>query len=127
MGVLTQTMTRLHEEIVSANRSRQALRGELIRQTEERRSQVSALCTGFARDLAGAHRAWLGRSPLRRSPAAGKTEAAEPQLSPARPARAKGSLKQKPHAARAAKPAVRSRVARMSLASKRPVKAAKRS
>ena len=39
MGVLTQTMTRLHDEIVSASRSRQALRDELIRQTEERRSQ----------------------------------------------------------------------------------------
>ena len=54
MSVLTETMTRLHEEIASANRSRKAFRGELVRQTEERRSQVSALCTGFARDLAGA-------------------------------------------------------------------------
>ena len=52
MSVLTETMTRLHDEIVSANRSRKAFRGELVRQTEERRSQVSALCTGFARDLA---------------------------------------------------------------------------
>jgi len=127
MSVLTETMTRLHDEIVSANRSRKAFRGELVRQTEERRSQVSALCTGFARDLAGAHRAWLGRTPLRRSPADRKTEGAEQQLRPAQPARAKGRAQQKPHAAHAPKPAVRSRAARVSPASKRPIKAAKRS
>ena len=127
MGVLTQTMTRLHDEIVSASRSRQALRGELIRQTEERRSQISALCTGFASDLAGAHRAWLGRTPLRRSPAAGKTEGAEQQHIPAYPARAKGRAKQKPQTANAPKPAVRSRVARVPPSSKRPIKSSKRS
>ena len=124
MGFLTQTMMRLHDEIVSGNRSRQALRGELIRQAEERLSQVPALCTGFARDLAGAHRAWLGRSPLRRSSAVGKTEAAEPQR---RPARARGRAKQQPHLAHAPKPSARSRVARVSPASKRPLKASKRS
>ena len=127
MSVLTETMTRLHDEIVSANRSRKAFRGELVRQTEERRSQVSALCTGFARDLAGAHRAWLGRSPLRRSPAERKTEEAEQQLQPAQHAPAKGRAPQKPHAAHATKPAARSRAARVLPSSKRPIKAAKRS
>jgi hypothetical protein len=37
-----------------------ALRGDLVRQTGERRARVSALCAGFARDRAGAHRAWFG-------------------------------------------------------------------
>jgi hypothetical protein len=127
MSVLTETMTRLHDEIVSADRSRKAFRGELVRQTEERRSQVSALCTGFARDLAGAHRAWLGRSPLRHSPLERKTEEAEQQLQPAQQASAKGRAQQKAHAAHATKPAARSRTARVSPASKRPIKAAKRS
>jgi hypothetical protein len=127
MGVLTQTMTRLHDEIVSASRSRQTLRGELIRQTEERRSQVSALCNGFASDLAGAHRAWLGRTPLRHSPAARESEAAEQQPIAAHSATAKGRAKLKPQAAHAPKPAVRSRVARVSPSSKRSIKASKRS
>jgi hypothetical protein len=127
MSVLTESMTRLHNEIVSANQSRKVFRGELVRQTEERRSQVSALCTGFARDLAGAHRAWLGRSPLRRSPTERKTEEAEQHLQPVQQASAKGRAQHKPHAAHATKPAVRSRAARVSPASKRPIKAAKRS
>jgi hypothetical protein len=127
MSVLTQAMTRLHDEIVSASRSRQALRGELIRQTEERRSQVSALCNGFASDLAAAHRAWLGRTPLRRSPASRNTETAEQLLIPAHPARAKGRATQKPLAAHATTPTVRSRVARVSPSSKRSIKASKRS
>ena len=121
MGVLTQTMTRLHDEIVSASRSRQALRDELIRQTEERRSQISGLCTGFASDLAGAHRAWLGRTPLRLSPAARKTERAEQQIILAHPTKVKGRAKNKPQAAHVPKPAVRSRVARVSPSSKRPI------
>jgi hypothetical protein len=37
-----------------------ALLGDLVRQTGERRNRVSALCAGFARDRAGAHRAWFG-------------------------------------------------------------------
>jgi hypothetical protein len=60
MGVLTVTMTRLRDEIVSSRRARVALRGELVRQTEERRTWVSAVCAGFARDRAGAQRAWFG-------------------------------------------------------------------
>ena len=60
MGVLTKAMMRLRDEIVTSRHSRLAFRDELIRQTEERRSQVSALCIAFVRDRAGAHRAWFG-------------------------------------------------------------------
>jgi hypothetical protein len=60
MGVLTRAMMRLRDEIVISRHSRLAFRGELVRQAAERRSQVSALCTAFARDRAGAHRAWFG-------------------------------------------------------------------
>ncbi len=58
MGVLTQAMTRLRDEIVSSSHARMALRGALTRQTEERRAQVFDLCAAFARDRAGARRAW---------------------------------------------------------------------
>jgi hypothetical protein len=60
MGVLTVTMTGLRDQIVSSRQARVALRGDLVRQTGERRLRVSALCAGFARDRAGAHRAWFG-------------------------------------------------------------------
>ena len=60
MGVLTETMTRLRDEIVSLHQARVVLRGDLARQMDERRAQVSALRAGFMRDRAGARRAWLG-------------------------------------------------------------------
>jgi len=60
VGVLTETMTRLRDEIVSWHQARVVLRGDLVRQTDERRAQVSALRAGFMRDRAGARRAWLG-------------------------------------------------------------------
>jgi hypothetical protein len=60
VGVLTVTMTGLRDAIVSSRQVRMALRGDLVRQTDERRTRVSALCGGFARDRAGAHRAWFG-------------------------------------------------------------------
>ena len=60
MGVLTVSMTGLRDAIVSARQARVALLGDLVRQTGERRGQVSTLCAGFARDRAGAHRAWFG-------------------------------------------------------------------
>jgi hypothetical protein len=53
-------MMRLRDEIVSSRHARVVLRGDLIRQTNERCGRVSALCAGFARDRAGAHRAWFG-------------------------------------------------------------------
>lgn len=62
MGVLTVTMTGLRDAIVSSRQVRMALRGDLVRQTNERRISVSTLCAGFARDRAGAHRAWFGPS-----------------------------------------------------------------
>ena len=64
MGVLTVTMTGLRDAIVSSRQARVALLGELVRQTDERRTQVSALCAAFARDRAGAHRAWSGLTPF---------------------------------------------------------------
>lgn len=70
MGVLTVTMTRLRDEIVSSRRARVALRGELVRQTDERRNRVSAVCAGFTRDRAGAQRAWSGPTPAERQTAA---------------------------------------------------------
>lgn len=60
VGVLTDSMVRLRDEIVSSRRARVALRGDLVCQTDERRTRVSTLCDGFARDRAGAHRAWFG-------------------------------------------------------------------
>ena len=60
VGVLTETTMRLREEMVAWRQMRMALRGDLVRQTGERRNRVSALCAAFARDRAGAHRAWFG-------------------------------------------------------------------
>jgi len=60
VGVLTETMMRLRGEIGSWRHVRVALQADLVRQTDERRTRVSALCAGFARDRAGAHRAWFG-------------------------------------------------------------------
>jgi hypothetical protein len=53
-------MTRLRDEIVSSRHARVALQGDVVRLTGERRTRVSAVCAGFARDRAGAHRAWFG-------------------------------------------------------------------
>jgi hypothetical protein len=53
-------MMRLRGEIGALRHERAALQSELVRQTGERRTQVSALCAGFARDRAGARRAWSG-------------------------------------------------------------------
>jgi hypothetical protein len=64
VGVLTVTMTGLRDAIVSSRQVRMALRGDLVRQTNERRISVSNLCAGFARDRAGAHRAWFGPAPF---------------------------------------------------------------
>jgi len=58
--MLTDAMTRLHGEILSARHARVALRGGLVQRTVERRTRVSALCAGFARDRAGGRRAWFG-------------------------------------------------------------------
>jgi hypothetical protein len=120
MGVLTQTMTMLQNEIVSAKRARQASQKEREQQTADRRSQVSALCTGFARDLAGAHRAWLGRTTAEPTPT-GK----QSQRRPAESVSATAKAKPKRHAASAPKPAVKKRVRRVPPVSKRKVKSSK--
>jgi hypothetical protein len=60
MGVLTEAMTRLRGEIGAWRHKRVFLQSDLVRQTEERRTRTSALRAVFARDRAGAHRAWFG-------------------------------------------------------------------
>jgi len=60
MGVLTETMMRLRGEIGAWRHERVVLQRDLARQTEERRTRASALRAVFARDRAGAHRAWFG-------------------------------------------------------------------
>jgi hypothetical protein len=83
VDVLTVSMTGLRDAIVSARQARVALLGDLVRQNGERRNRVSTLCAGFARDRAGAHRAWFGpllfegQTPEKHRPAA-KAPAQEP-------------------------------------------------
>jgi|WetSurMetagenome_2_1015567.scaffolds.fasta_scaffold186980_2 hypothetical protein len=60
MGVLTETMMRLRGEIGTWHHERVVLRHDLARQVNERRVRVSVLRATFARDRAGAHRAWFG-------------------------------------------------------------------
>ena len=108
MGVLTKAMIRLRDEIVTSRHSRLAFRGELVRQTEERRSQISALCTAFARDRAGAHRAWFGptlserrtaeREQQRELAEAARAKAQEEQRRLAGEARAKAQAERQPPA-----------------------------
>ena len=78
MGVLTVSMTGLRDAIVTSRQARAALLGDLVRQTGERRRQVSALCGGFASGRAGAHRAWFGKA---KAPA-GEPPRATPKAEP---------------------------------------------
>lgn len=64
MGVLTEATMRLREEMMAWRHMRVALRCDLVRQTDERRTRVSALCAGFASDRLGARRAWFGATPF---------------------------------------------------------------
>jgi hypothetical protein len=99
VGILTESMTQLRDEIVSARHARMALRGDLVRQTNELRTRVSALCAGFARDRAGARRAWFG-------PALSERRAAEiqPRHRLAEAGRAKAQAEEQPPAAPKAEP-----------------------
>lgn len=115
MGVLTKGILRLRDEIVSARHSRLAFRGELVRQTAERRSQVSALCTGFAGDRAGAHRAWFGRTPIGRE-AAGR----EKPRRPADPARDQTRAERQPPATAEREPPERTTAEPVSAPAVRP-------
>jgi hypothetical protein len=89
-------MTGLRDAIVSSRQARVALLGDLVRQNGERRNRVSTLCAGFARDRAGAHRAWFG--PL-------LFEGQTPATPKAEPHRLKPAHKP-PVAARAAQPSM---------------------
>ena len=60
MGVLTEAMMRLQGEIGAWRHARVVMQHDLARQANERRTRVSALRVVFARDCAGAHRAWFG-------------------------------------------------------------------
>jgi hypothetical protein len=60
MGALTEAMMRLQGEIGGLRHARVVMQHDLARQANERRSRVSALRAGFARDCAGARRAWFG-------------------------------------------------------------------
>ena len=99
MGVLTETMMRLREEIGAWRHVRVALQADLVRQTEQRRTRVSALFAGFARDRAGARRAWFG-------PALSERQTAEIQQQRrlAEEARSKAQAEEQPPATPKAKP-----------------------
>ena len=58
MATLTESMARLHAEIVFLRIRRQAFRRELARRTRARRDSVSSLRGAFSRDLAGARAVW---------------------------------------------------------------------
>jgi hypothetical protein len=116
VGILTVTMTGLRDAIVSSRQARVSLRGDLVRQADERRMRVSALCAGFARDRAGAHRAWFGpllfegqtagRLPRRGLAEAAKAKAPAEEQPPATPKTEPPRHKpaHQPVAARAAQP-----------------------
>jgi hypothetical protein len=104
-------MMGLRDAIVSARQARVALLGDLVRQNGERRNRVSTLCAGFARDRAGAHRAWFGpllfegQTAERHRPAAkAPAEQQPPATAKAEPPRHKPT--HKPVAARAVEPSM---------------------
>ena len=111
MGVLTVTMTGLRDAIATSRQARVALLGDLVRQTGERRARVSTLCAGFARDRAGAHRAWFGpllfdgqTAERHRRAAKAPAEEQPPATPKAEPPRHKPA--HKPVAVRAAQPSM---------------------
>jgi hypothetical protein len=112
VGVLTVSMTGLRDAIVSSREARMELLGDLARQTGERRMGVSTLCAGFARDRAGAHRAWFGPTLF-----GGRTAKAPPQRGLVEAAAAKARTEEEPPATPKAEP-------RRHQAAKKPVAAA---
>ena len=111
MGILTVSMMGLRDAIVSSRQARVALLGDLVRQNGERRNRVSTLCAGFARDRAGAHRAWFGPLLFEGQPAERHRPAAKAPAEQQPPATAKAEPPRhkpahKPVAARAAEPSV---------------------
>lgn len=59
-GVLTESMTRLRDEILAGRRNRQSLRSDLAESVQAIRQRVAALRLAVASDRAGARRAWCG-------------------------------------------------------------------
>jgi len=116
MGALTEAMMRLRGEIGGLRHARVVMQHDLARQANERRRRVSALRAGFARDCAGAHRAWFGptlserRAEQRQQQQLAKETRAEVQREQQAPAKAKsrplGHNPPKPVAAPAARPPV---------------------
>jgi hypothetical protein len=99
VGVLTDATMRLQKEMAALRQVRVALRSDLVRQTGELRTRVSALCAGFASDRAGAHRVWFGPTLFE-----GQAAARHPQRRPAEDARAKAPADEPPLATPKAKP-----------------------
>ncbi len=60
MAVLTESMTRVRDEIQVLRRNRESLRNQLAESTEANRKNVFAWLSALARDRAGASRAWCG-------------------------------------------------------------------
>jgi len=65
VGALTESMTRLRDEIVLQRRQREAFQKELVGGSKARRDRVSGLRAAFARDLAGARAIWAAPAALR--------------------------------------------------------------
>ena len=66
MGVLTESMTRLRDEILALRDERSIFRSELARSTKLAQLRVSRLRMAIAADLAGARRAWCGSNAAER-------------------------------------------------------------
>jgi hypothetical protein len=60
IGVLTQSMARLRDEILVLRHNRLSLRSELAESVQTIRRRVAALRLTVASDMAGARRAWRG-------------------------------------------------------------------
>jgi len=67
MGVLTESVARLRDEILALRHNRQSLRSDLARSTQALRERVAAMRQAAASDLAGARRAWCGPDAARRT------------------------------------------------------------
>jgi hypothetical protein len=109
MGVLTESMLRLRGEIGAWRHERVILQHDLSRQVHERRIRVSALRATFARDCAGAHRAWFGPtlSERRAEEAEARTQREHEQRRLAEEARTKAQREQQALAAAKSQPQVR--------------------
>jgi hypothetical protein len=99
VGVLTEATMQLQKEMAALRQVRVALRSDLVRQTGELRTRVSALCAGFASDRAAAHRAWFHPTLFE-----GQIAERQPQRRPAEEARAKAPAEKPPMAKPKAKP-----------------------